>query len=162
MPFASIEYLIFLPITFLLFWVLPKKIRWIVLLAASCFFYMFYNDLTIANSMSVMAISIFSFVVFVRVCLKFDIYRLFLVIVCAILCTAIFVVDFLLNLQFLEINYRALQVSHWLTLLLVMVIAIILYFGLSLLASKFHKYLDKRREEKKNDRFRGSKESISE
>lgn len=43
MPFSSIEYLIFLPITFLLFWICPKKVRWIVLLAASCFFYMFFN-----------------------------------------------------------------------------------------------------------------------
>ena len=43
MLFASIEYLLFLPIVFLIFWVLPKKVRWIVLLTASCFFYMFYN-----------------------------------------------------------------------------------------------------------------------
>ena len=43
MPFASVEYLLFLPITFILFWICPKKARWIVLLAASCFFYMFYN-----------------------------------------------------------------------------------------------------------------------
>ena len=43
MLFASIEYLLFLPATFLLFWICPKKARWVVLLAASCFFYMFYN-----------------------------------------------------------------------------------------------------------------------
>ena len=43
MLFASIEYLLFLPATFLLYWVCPKKVRWVVLLAASCFFYMFFN-----------------------------------------------------------------------------------------------------------------------
>lgn len=43
MLFASIEYLLFLPATFLLFWICPKKARWVVLLAASCIFYMFYN-----------------------------------------------------------------------------------------------------------------------
>lgn len=43
MLFSSIEYLLFLPATFLLYWVSPKQIRWVVLLAASCFFYMFYN-----------------------------------------------------------------------------------------------------------------------
>lgn len=43
MPFSSVEYLIFLPATFLLYWICPKKARWLVLLAASCFFYMFYN-----------------------------------------------------------------------------------------------------------------------
>ena len=42
MVFNSIEFLIFLPIVVLLFYVLPQKLRWVMLLAASCTFYMWF------------------------------------------------------------------------------------------------------------------------
>ena len=42
MVFNSIEFLIFLPIVVLLFYVLPQKLRWLMLLAASCVFYMWF------------------------------------------------------------------------------------------------------------------------
>jgi D-alanyl-lipoteichoic acid acyltransferase DltB (MBOAT superfamily) len=42
MVFNSIEFLIFLPIVVLLFYVLPQKLRWLMLLAASCLFYMWF------------------------------------------------------------------------------------------------------------------------
>lgn len=43
MLFNSLEFLIFLPITFILFWIMPKKFKWIVLLVASYVFYMWWN-----------------------------------------------------------------------------------------------------------------------
>ena len=43
MLFNSIEFLIFLPIILILFWVFPKRLRWLVLLAASYCFYMWWN-----------------------------------------------------------------------------------------------------------------------
>ena len=43
MLFNSLEFLIFLPLVFILFWVAPKKIRWLVLLIASYCFYMWWN-----------------------------------------------------------------------------------------------------------------------
>ena len=43
MLFNSLEFLIFLPITFLLFWVTPHKFRFLPLLAASYYFYMYWN-----------------------------------------------------------------------------------------------------------------------
>ena len=43
MIFNSIEFLIFLPIVFCLFWIFPKKYRYIVLLIASYFFYIYWN-----------------------------------------------------------------------------------------------------------------------
>lgn len=43
MNFNSIEYLIFLPVVVILYWLLPHKGRWIVLLAASILFYMSWN-----------------------------------------------------------------------------------------------------------------------
>lgn len=43
MNFNSIEFLIFLPVVVSLYWILPHKVRWILLLAASYFFYMSWN-----------------------------------------------------------------------------------------------------------------------
>ena len=43
MLFNSIEFLIFLPIVFIVYWLVPHKFRWIPLLAASYFFYAFWN-----------------------------------------------------------------------------------------------------------------------
>jgi len=43
MSFNSIEYAIFLPIVFLVYWSIPHRFRWILLLVASYFFYMSWN-----------------------------------------------------------------------------------------------------------------------
>lgn len=43
MNFNSVEFLIFLPVVVILYWVLPAKFRWMLLLAASLFFYMSWN-----------------------------------------------------------------------------------------------------------------------
>lgn len=43
MLFNSLEFLIFLPVVFLLYWVIPQKFRWALLLLASYFFYMYWN-----------------------------------------------------------------------------------------------------------------------
>ena len=42
MVFNSIEFLIFLPVVVLLFYLLPQRARWFMLLAASCVFYMWF------------------------------------------------------------------------------------------------------------------------
>lgn len=42
MLFNSIEFLIFFPIVTLLFYLIPHKFRWMFLLGASCFFYMWF------------------------------------------------------------------------------------------------------------------------
>lgn len=43
MSFNSWQFLIFLPVVVLLYWVLPKKFRWVMLLIASYLFYMSWN-----------------------------------------------------------------------------------------------------------------------
>ena len=43
MLFNSVEFLLFFPVVTLLFFLLPHKFRWFLLLAASCFFYMFFK-----------------------------------------------------------------------------------------------------------------------
>src|ERR1051325_5718007 len=42
MTFNSLAFLIFFPLVTVLFFVLPHKYRWFLLLTASCFFYMFF------------------------------------------------------------------------------------------------------------------------
>lgn len=43
MNFNSLEFAIFLPIVFTIYWMLPHKLRWIVLLISSYYFYMSWN-----------------------------------------------------------------------------------------------------------------------
>ncbi len=47
MLFNSVEFLIFFPVVTFLFFVLPHRFRWSLLLAASCFFYMFFKPVYI-------------------------------------------------------------------------------------------------------------------
>lgn len=43
MLFNSLEYALFLPCVFLLYWIMPHKFRWVLLLVCSYFFYMSWN-----------------------------------------------------------------------------------------------------------------------
>lgn len=43
MPFNSLTFAIFLPIVFILYWTIPYKFRWILMLVASYYFYMSWN-----------------------------------------------------------------------------------------------------------------------
>ena len=43
MLFNSLAYALFLPCVFLLYWLIPNKYRWILLLIASYYFYMSWN-----------------------------------------------------------------------------------------------------------------------
>ena len=43
MLFNSLAFLVFMPIVFALYWLIPQKGRWILLLIASYYFYMSWN-----------------------------------------------------------------------------------------------------------------------
>jgi alginate O-acetyltransferase complex protein AlgI len=47
MLFNSLEFAIFFPVVTILFFLLPHRFRWMLLLAASCFFYMFFKPIYI-------------------------------------------------------------------------------------------------------------------
>ncbi|MDE7324474.1 MAG: MBOAT family protein [Lachnospiraceae bacterium] len=47
MLFNTVQYLIFLPIVVLIYYILPKKVRYVWLLGASCYFYMQWNQIYI-------------------------------------------------------------------------------------------------------------------
>ncbi|HEV2478862.1 MAG TPA: MBOAT family O-acyltransferase [Puia sp.] len=47
MLFNSLEFALFFPVVTILFFILPHRFRWMLLLAASCFFYMFFKPIYI-------------------------------------------------------------------------------------------------------------------
>lgn len=60
MSFASYAYAIFLPIVFLIYWILPAKFRWILLLVASYYFYMSWNPKYVVLIIFTTVVSYFS------------------------------------------------------------------------------------------------------
>jgi alginate O-acetyltransferase complex protein AlgI len=44
MQFTSSTYLIFLPLVFILYWLLPSRLRWVLLLASSAVFYLSWTQ----------------------------------------------------------------------------------------------------------------------
>lgn len=60
MQFNSIEFLIFLPAVFLLYWLLPHRFRWPLLLAASLVFYMSLNPVYVPLLLGTTLVSYFA------------------------------------------------------------------------------------------------------
>ena len=59
MLFNSLAYAVFLPCVFILYWVLPHRVRWPLLLAASYFFYMSWNPVYVVLIASTTLVSYF-------------------------------------------------------------------------------------------------------
>lgn len=120
------------------------------------FFFCFEKDLVTATSLSVFAFSIFSLIILIRVCLPFDIYRIFLVAGITFVSGILIVADYFAASEKINlgIDYATIFTkSNVITLIIVLLVAFIAYIGLSIGASKLHAYLDKRSEEKKYDHF---------
>lgn len=60
MLFNSMAYAIFLPIVFIVYWLLPQKFRWPLLLGASYYFYMSWNPKYIILILLTTAVSYFA------------------------------------------------------------------------------------------------------
>lgn len=120
------------------------------------FFFLYEKDVEVATSLSVLSFSIFSFVILIRICLPFDIYRFFLVVGLVFISSIVMVADYFANSAHfnLGINYSVLlNKEHALTLIVVMIVSLILYIALSYGVHVLHNYIDKKMEEKKYDRF---------
>ncbi len=121
------------------------------------FFFCFAKENVVAaTSLSVFAFSIFSLVILIRVCLPFDIYRIFLVVGITFVSAILIVADYFAASEKINlgIDYAtAFTKSNIKILIIVFVVALIAYIGLSIGASKLHAYLDKKSEEKKYDHF---------
>lgn len=115
----------------------------------------YYMPQDLARTFSVLAISLFSFVILVRVCWPFDIYRLFLVVGLGFIGGTAILADYfaLGDGSLLGIKYSMLSWDKSWLLIATFVVSIGLYVGLEFLANFLHKKIDKRREESKYDHF---------
>jgi D-alanyl-lipoteichoic acid acyltransferase DltB (MBOAT superfamily) len=71
MVFNSIEFLIFFPVVLLLYFLLPQKLRWIMLLAASYYFYVSWNVSLIWLIMFTTAVSYVSAIIIEKIKQKY-------------------------------------------------------------------------------------------
>ena len=120
------------------------------------FFFLYCKNVETAMSMSVLAFSIFSFIIFTRVCMPFDIYRAFLVTGLTFIGVIAIVADnFAKQVELFGIKYSVIRDDPKLIIVLSITlgVALVVYALLSIGVSKFHKYLDKKREERKYDHF---------
>lgn len=117
------------------------------------FFFIYCPDFDVAKSLSVLAFSIFSFIIFIRVCMPFDVYRAFLVTGLTFIGVVAVIADKFAKFKFFGIEYDKLNPRLFLVLGIVLVVALIIYMGLSIGASKLHLFLDKKREERKYEHF---------
>ena len=119
------------------------------------FFFWFCKDFETAKTMSILAFSIFSFVILIRVCMPFDVYRAILVPGLIFIGGMWMVADrFIQNSNYkLGISYELVTTKLWVILVAAIFVGILVYAGLSVGVSKFHKYLDKKREERRYDHF---------
>ena len=131
----------------IIFRIIPASV---VQVAFVIFFFCYCKDYETAKSLSVLAFSLFSFIIFIRVCLPFDVYRVFLVSGLLFIGVVSIIADvFAKQASLFGINYSMLSAKSFLVLFIVLVVSLILYSLLSMGVSKFHKYLDKLREERK-------------
>ena len=120
------------------------------------FFFLYCKDAVAAQTLSVLAFSIFSFVIFIRVCLPFDVYRIFLVVGLTFIGVVATIADiFAKQIDMFGLTYSIFKgnSNYILALCLSLFVALIVYTALSFGVSKLHKYIDKKREERKYDHF---------
>ncbi len=110
MLFNSLEYAIFLPVVFIIYWMLPHKYRWILLLVSSCYFYMSLDPRFIVLIAATTVVSYFA-ALYIEKTLN-DTYRK------AALFTAVFVCLFILFL-FKYFNFFSQTVTLLLSKLMI-------------------------------------------
>ena len=123
------------------------------------FYFLYFRNLgpdgfETAKTLSVLAFSIFSIAILIRVCLPFDVYRLFLVIGLTFIGIVALIADyFAKNMTLFGLSYDVITPKYTLLLAISLIVGLALYGLLSFGVSKLHKYIDKKREERKYDHF---------
>lgn len=130
----------------ILFRVVPAAI---VQIGLVIFFFAYCKDIQTATATSVIVISIFSLIYFIRTCLPFDPYRAVLAGGLVLIEAILFILDrFALEKSFFEISYSSLNSSMVWAIVIALLVGTVVYFALCLVASKLHKLFDKKTEEK--------------
>lgn len=108
-----------------------------------------------AVTTSVITFTVISFVTIILISIPFDVYRTVLSIVVGFLVVAMFLIDCFLYApshiseknptgSFFSLKYDALTGDNWWILVVVIALAVPLYYGASLLGKKLQNYIDKR------------------
>ena len=136
----------------ILFRILPAAL---VQIGIVIFYYSGLFSPEIAKTLSIICFSLFSYFILIRVCLPYDIYRIFLVVGTGFIGTLCVIADiFMKGESKFGLNYDAIKESKYIWIVVAtLFVCIILYSVLSYGASKLHKYIDKKREERKYDHF---------
>ena len=112
-------------------------------------------SLELADTLSVLCISVFSFVILLRICIPFDIYRIFLTVGLGFVGFVAILADYFAfrDNSIFHINYSLLQGKDIAIFAVVLIVAIAGYIGLEILFKRLHEYADRKREEQKYDHF---------
>ena len=108
-------------------------------------------DIPTATTMAVLTFSIGSFIVLIRICMPFDIYRVALIIALVIIGVIFYLIDifvFYPNLQgtgFFQIDYKLLLSNNWWILLIVIAASVPMYMGLETISVRVYDYFIKPR-----------------
>lgn len=142
----------------ILFKIIPASLIQILIVV----FYFFIGNLgfgwfsfELARTLSVLSFSIFSFAILVRVCMPFDIYRIFLTVGLGFVGSMAILADFLASSEssFFGIEYGLVDGRSTAILFVVLIVAVGAYVGLELLFDRLHKFIDRRKEEQTYDHF---------
>jgi len=110
MLFNSIQFLIFFPLVTALYYILPHKFRWVMLLAASCYFYMTFIPVYILILIVTILIDYFAGIMIERTSDKKK-RKLFLIISIISTCLVLFVFKYY---NFFTSNFNIIaQKIHW-------------------------------------------------
>lgn len=123
MLFNSLSYAIFLPLVFVIYWLLPNKYRWILLLIASYYFYMSWN----AKYVFLIFITTFTSYLCAILIEKNREHKKLILILTLLVCLGILFVFKYFNFFFESINYLLGNKLHSVTLNLLLPVGISFY-----------------------------------
>lgn len=123
MLFNSLSYAIFLPLVFIIYWLLPNKYRWILLLIASYYFYMSWN----AKYVFLIFITTFTSYLCAILIEKNREHKKLILIITLLVCLGILFVFKYFNFFFESINYLLGNKLHSISLNLLLPVGISFY-----------------------------------
>lgn len=123
MLFNSLSYAIFLPLVFIIYWLLPNKYRWILLLIASYYFYMSWN----AKYVFLIFITTFTSYLCAILIEKKPEHKKLILTITLLVCLGILFVFKYFNFFFESINYLLGNKLHSVTLNLLLPVGISFY-----------------------------------
>lgn len=123
MLFNSLSYAIFLPLVFIIYWLLPNKYRWILLLIASYYFYMSWN----AKYVFLIFITTFTSYLCAILTEKNREHKKLILTITLIVCLGILFVFKYFNFFFESINYLLGNKLHSISLNLLLPVGISFY-----------------------------------